>query len=63
MTAISVSQPDGEIVITDGGEATVYPVTAGTVDVPDEAVPDFLANVPGAAVAPVPAKAVATPDE
>ena len=58
MTAVSVSQQDGEIVLTKPGDpAIVYPVTKGVVDVPEDEVGDFLSTIPGAEIATVKAKA------
>jgi hypothetical protein len=49
MPKVSVPQDDGEIRIAVGGDdPTVYPVTNGTADVPEEDLDLFLFNVDGA---------------
>lgn len=61
MTAVAVPQQDGEIVLTNGEAPNVYSVKAGIADVPDGELAEFLANVPGSAVA-VKAKDQGKPD-
>jgi len=48
MGNVSVSQADGEIVVTANGVVTVYPVVDGQVTVLPDALPVFLRDVPGA---------------
>lgn len=51
MTAVSVSQQDGEIILTKAGDTPiVYPVSKGSVDVPENELSDFLTSVSGSAV-------------
>jgi hypothetical protein len=51
MTTVSVSQQEGEVVLTKPGDAPiVYTITKGKADVPDEDVAHFLNNVPGSQI-------------
>lgn len=48
---VKVPQPEGSIAIsTNGGNAVVFSVKAGTVDVPSDLLGTFLDNVAGSEV-------------